>query len=427
MTRPLVVALCFVLGASPLALISAGDADLGAAKNSEGVKLFQSGDFARALQCFLAAREQLPESEEVRRNLGKTYAALAIGILESAMTQEVGNAPYQRALENLQKALLHWKGDADTYHAVALCHIQLKELEAAQKALERGVALQPDAYPSWRLLASVLERLQKFAQAERALDSAARLQPSARAEIDLRRKRIRYDREALTEYPAIDSARFRVVYPPALGREKGEQVQKLLDEVCADLEKRWAVQAPKRTTVICYPPGEFAERTGFHEDVGGAFDGKIRVAFPKELRLGGLHLAQVVRHEGAHLMLNQLGVRAPRWLDEGLAQFIDGESREALRPQFVELVRKHPGLGVQDRETRFRENDPSSWGALYLHGYFFVEHVCKTAGQFRLDMIVREAGRGKTWDEAFQAVLSKPIATLDREWRATLLAPKKAR
>lgn len=410
---------------APGHLCHAGDSKLGAAKNSEGVRYFQQGDFAQALQSFLAAHKELPGSDEVRRNLGKTYAALGIGILEAAMTTEIGDTPYRRALENLQKALLHWKGDADTYHAVALCHIQLKDLPAAQKALEQGLALQPDAYPSWRMLASILERRSQFAAAEKALDRAAALNPAARAEIDDRRKRLRYDREALTEYPDIKSARFRVVYPKSLGREKAEEVQRLLDEVCGDLEKRWSLKAPQGTTVICYPPGEFSKRTGFHEDVGGAFDGRIRIAFPKELRLGGLHLAQVVRHEGAHLMMHQLGVRAPRWLDEGVAQYIDRESRDALRPQFINLVRKYPGLGVQDRERRFREDDPASWGALYLHGFFFIEHVCKSAGEFRFDMIIREAARGKSWDDAFAAVLGKPIAELDRSWRSTLIDPPK--
>lgn len=397
------------------------DPERAAELNAEGVRLFEAGEFPRALQCFEAALALHPDASEIRTNLGKSHAALGIRILEEGLPAGLDGASLRRARDSLHKALLFWPGDADTLLALGLCHLELDELGEAERVLERSTAAAPRAARGWRLLGSARERRGHTDPALHAYEQALALEPDD-AELRVRLHRLRHDQLALAEAPRLVSARFRIHYPAALPRARVEALQALLDSFCADLERRWALAPVSGATVICYAPGEFTRQTGFHEHVGGAFDGRIRVAFPTDLAEGGLHLDQVVRHEAVHLLLHRLPTRPPRWLDEGLAQLLDGEDRATHRAGFLELVRRQPHMGIEERQRASAHDDVQRWAALYLHSFFFVQHLSETHGAFRLDMVVREAARGGDWEAAFRTVLGTTPAVLDQRWRATLCA-----
>ena len=200
-----------------------------------------------------------------------------------------------------------------------------------------------------------------------------------------------------------------------------ERIRATLDKTFDSFVRRWDLADPRGVVVICYPPGEFSSRTGFHEDVGGAFDGRIRVAFPSELEDGGLTVDRVVRHEAIHLLLHSAGASPPRWLDEGVAQYLDGEERSRWWPQFRKALKAAPNVGLLDRERRFDHADRASWSVLYLHSFFFVKHLVKIGSEFRLDMVVREVRQGRRWGVAVESVYGSSASELDRKWRRTVL------
>ncbi|MGE3163625.1 MAG: tetratricopeptide repeat protein [Planctomycetota bacterium] len=402
---------------------SSKDRKRAAELNELGVGDFVAGRYSLALSRFQEATQLDPGAAEIRANLGKAHAAVGAGVLEEAHRLGGSEVEYRLALEHFEKSQLHWQGDADLFHAVGICHLELRELEAAERAFGRAVALDDGAVRSWRLLGVARDQRGSTREALAAFERALALRPDDDG-LQSRVQRLRYDLEAVTRYQERRSTRFRILYPPTLVTAAAEQVEGALEGVCADLEKRWGLTPIRDVVVICYPPGEFARRTGLHEEVGGAFDGRIRIAFPTELAAGGLELEQVARHEAVHLCLHRLPIRPPRWLDEGLAQLLDRQDRGSHRLEFEELVRRHPDVGILQRERSFRSDHPGTWAALYLHGYFFVRHLSDERGAFRLDMVVREVASGSSWDAAFVRVHGESIEALDRKWRQALLAPR---
>lgn len=382
--------------------------------NAEGVKLFQAGEYQRALGKFQKALELEPGAPEIRGNIGKSYTAIAVKMIEAARGSGERRI-YRRALENIELALMYWKGDEDTVHAQAICHFRLGQLESAQRSLELAVKRYPRSHRAWRLLGVVRERRQDVAGALDAFRAYLKLKPSDG--VERRVRRLEYDQRAVAEFRVLRSTRFEIYYPTAVAKETAEQLQRTLREVAAELERRWTVKAPRKAVVICYPPGEFAEGTGLHGEVGGAFDGRIRIAFPAELAEGGLELVQVARHEAVHLYLRALEDPAPRWVDEGLAQYIDGDPRKEWEPLMEKLVREAPHLGIEDHESRYREDEPDTWAPLYVHAFFFLRHLGATHKDFRIDMWVREVVRGKSWRDAFASVFGDTPDEVDKRWR----------
>lgn len=415
----LVLVLCLTIGS-----VGAEDPRRAATYNEAGIAAFEAGDYAKAVREFQRALELRPSSADIRTNLGKAHAAAGVVLLESAASGRGGTAESRRALEQLNLALVYWRGDVDTHHARGWCHLHLREYAAAAEALRKATELDSDSFKSWHLLGVVHEREHRLEKAVEVFERAHALRPGD-ARLGIRLRRLRCDIEAERDYTALDGKGFRLLYPPSLDRERAKEIHSTLVATADEFSRRWGKKPPPKVTAICYPPGEFSARTGLHEEVGGAFDGRIRLAFPEELESGGLGIDQVVKHETIHLMLHQLGDPPPRWLDEGLAQYLDGESRSGWAGQWRRLVRKAPNVGIEDRARQFEQERSETWSVLYLHSFFFVQHLVERGGEFRLDMMVREVGGGKTWAAAFESVYGKTVAEMDRDYRYSLIEESK--
>ncbi|MFN0059231.1 MAG: tetratricopeptide repeat protein [Planctomycetota bacterium] len=400
--------------------VADGREDRVAKLNAQGIARFEQGQFVEAQELFRQALAIEPTATEIRTNLGKTFAALGAQILAEAAT--TGSATGSRkALESLQQALLYWQGDAETFHAIGWCHLHLVEFDAARRALERAIAFVDSEAKSWRLLSSTLERLNNL---DGAIDICKRGLARFVGDQYLadRLHRLLLDQRALREFLSVEVGHFRLFHPPELPRERAVALLHTLTNVTEDLARRWAVKVPPGKTVICYPPGEFNSRTGLHEEVAGAYDGRIRIAFPTELEAGGLKTEQVIRHEAVHLMLHLRGELPPRWLDEGLAQNWDGESRADWEAKWTDLLKQSPGVSLEARERSLGTNRNESarqLAALYLHSYFFVRHLLAIGGEYRMDMVIREVGRGVGWEAALKSVYGKSSGDLEADWRAS--------
>ena len=423
LARALFVAAVLSLPGANASTLAAASTDEVGEIHAAGVALYEQGEYRRALAKFEEALRLSPGEQVIRVNLGRTCVALASKILDDPRT---ANA---RALEHagqlLQKALLHWEGDATTHELVALCALRRNRLAEAERALEEAVARAPDSARAWRQLGIVRDKRGKLAEAIAALERATAIDPTDSA-LAVRLRRLRHDRATITEGRPIGSARFRVFVPPEITLDHAREVLALLDATSEELERRWGGEPPQRVEVILYPPGEFSRRTGFAEEVGGAFDGRIRIAFPSELDAGGLDLEQVIRHETAHLILHGLPIPLPRWLDEGLAQWVDGGDRDHWAKGFVDQGGASGAVGLGERERSVDgsrgEISANAWAGLYQHSYLFLGHLVEKHGGFRLDLTVRRIRRGTAVEKAFEEVYGGTPVELDRAWRAALRA-----
>lgn len=383
---------------------------------------YERGEYQEALPLFREALGLAPDEPAIRVSLGRTHVAIAARMLEESGPHDP--RALEHASQQLRQALLHWEGDAATHELIAFCALRQGRLEPAESALETAVERDPRAARAWNLLGVVRDRRGRLGPAIDALERALALRPGD-AGIERRLRRLRFDRETIENGRPVASARFRVFVPPSIPVERARAVLARLDATSEELEKRWGGDAPENVEAILYPPGEFSRRTGFAEEVGGAFDGRIRIAFPEELNEGGLALDQVIRHETAHLFLHRLPGPLPRWLDEGLAQWVDGGARDDWRERFLAAGGAGAESGLEAREAAVASDGPGTitpahWAALYLHSYLLLRHLEETHGRFRVDLIVRRLARGGGVEATFTEVLGETPVVLDRAWRRSL-------
>ncbi|RJQ52332.1 MAG: hypothetical protein C4521_10685 [Actinobacteria bacterium] len=153
------------------------------------------------------------------------------------------------------------------------------------------------------------------------------------------------------------------------------------------------------------------------------------VVSPKSWRGDPKGLDGVLAHEVSHLVLGdkfaQGGAPLPRWLDEGLAQYVAGtwdfdldwagQRERTMRA----AVASRSLLPISSLEPAF--NDPDSLSLAYAESYGFVQYLSVTFGRQRLERFVDRASSSPSVEEAAEAALGRSFGDVEKEWRAQLI------
>ena len=132
-------------------------------------------------------------------------------------------------------------------------------------------------------------------------------------------------------YARKDTAHFTFRYEESgqVSESLAASLRDFFEEEYGDLSDRFQFAPPAPLVVILYPSREFHALTREPAAVAGLFDGKIRVPVAGVKSLTP-PLRAVMVHELTHAFVHgKSGGACPRWLQEGLAQLLEGKSLSA--------------------------------------------------------------------------------------------------
>lgn len=185
---------------------------------------------------------------------------------------------------------------------------------------------------------------------------------------------------------------------------------------------RWFGRDPLATRlpvrVVFYDPEDFDRLTGLGDWAGGVFDGVVRVSL-RDLAAGDAWRRTLV-HELVHAFLDGLcGSRVPGWLNEGLAQRLEGKGAPA--GHLVASLIEH-GVFPLERLTGSLAawDDAREIGLAYVQSLAFVDYLATTYGDESLRRALFALERGETLEVGFEAFTRVPLATAFEDWRAGL-------
>jgi hypothetical protein len=280
-----------------------------------------------------------------------------------------------------------------------------RQPEEARRRFSEAATYDPADLRARRGLAASLLMLDRTAEARTTIERALLDAPQDGDLLDTLRRQHGVD----GAYRRSEAARFTVSYDGARTAPGLEaEILAFLEAQYPELALMFDYTPAESIAVVLYPEKDFYAATAANRDVAGLYDGKVRVPSGGLKRLDPDARA-VLRHELAHAFIaGKSRGAAPRWLHEGLAQWVEG-----LRP----------GEAGETRLARAYRAEPSRWGTLfdYDSALSFVAWLMAQHGFPALNDVLAAMGRGQPPEAALQQVLRDPLPALKTAWGEELV------
>ena len=301
--------------------------------------------------------------------------ALSQHDLDSAFDHFSAMAPFCRRRRDLLMASLIGRGYT----------LLLKsEFSAALEPIERARKLAPQSAEAASLAGWAHYRLNQNAAAISDLQTALRLSPNESTARLL--ERVKQDSAAEGEFRESESSHFILRYHGGASRELASDVIHTLEDQFQELRSEVRYTPPEPIGVVLYTEEAFRDVTQVPAWMGAANDGRIRVPV-QGIEAVTPELTRVLKHELTHsFVFQKTAGRCPTWLQEGLAQWIEGRRTGADAAPLVAAFEAGKAKGLRYAEGSWVHLSPAQARFAYAWSLAVVESI---EARFNADAINR--------------------------------------
>lgn len=199
----------------------------------------------------------------------------------------------------------------------------------------------------------------------------------------------------------------------------GHLIGLLLEEAYLKVGSDLGHYPDERIEALLYSQEAFRDITRSPAWAGAIYDGRIK------LPAGGITektaaLEKVIYHEYTHAVVRELsGGRAPLWLNEGIAQYEEGQ-RSAPHARALAALSAKGALRLRPLEGSFMGLRQREAQAAYLMSLSAVEYLVREFGLFTVRSILERLAEGEGLDEAISASLGISYDELEARWAASV-------
>ncbi len=322
----------------------------------------------------------------------------------------------QEALRSARLALFRDPKSPGALVALGAAQLALADFVRARQSLADALALAPASAPALELLGDALVEAGDFAAARERYEAARALAPTPALQRKL---------ETLVATPGLpSSARYSVRFDGAADEPLGLAVVKVIDETWDDLGTKLGFVPERPVTVVLQTAKAFYDTTRAPGWVAAWNDGTIRVP------VAGLDrptpgLVRVLRHELAHsFVASRTGANCPTWLQEGLAQWLEGGDPWREDAALARIARSSPLPRLEALEEPFVGLSEGQALLAYAGSLSAVSYLVKQYGLDGLRRVIASLALGRSASEALPTALGVGYADLQRSWEKTIAASR---
>lgn len=221
-----------------------------------------------------------------------------------------------------------------------------------------------------------------------------------------------------------DGSRLTLISPKHWS-DIAEEISSELHRTHQELTKLFGAIPPFRSSVRLMDEPSFYELTGAPGWTNAMFfRGEIIIPLStsKPIDLDNLHRS--VKHEYSHAILSALsGGAIPGWIDEGLAQWLEGEENPALRNSLRHYLKRSNPVPLKLLQGGFTRLEPAMVPAAYAQSLLAVQAMIKAYGidkiAMYLDLLRNEEDKEVAFVAAFgisQSDFEYKLHTTLRQW-----------
>src|SRR5580704_4193004 len=321
----------------------------------------------------------------------------------AAANFELAHGDMDHALADERTALTYAPEEPLLLMDVAYLHLRRSEYRESLDYLERAQRIAPNNPDVAKLAGWAYYGLNKLSQAVAEWKRALALRPDA--EIQAALEKAERDKGEEESYKENESAHFTLRYSgsaePALAREVLRTLEMHYTRINAELN----FAPPDSIGVILYTQQAFADITRAPGWVGALNDGRLRVPV-QGLSSMTEELSRVLKHELTHSFVQQkTHGRAPVWLQEGIAQWMEGQRSKDNASVLVQVYDEKQAMGLGQLEGSWMQLSGPIAGYAYAWALANVEYVVQVNGMGDLERILNRIAEGSSTEGAVQEVL----------------------
>jgi hypothetical protein len=211
------------------------------------------------------------------------------------------------------------------------------------------------------------------------------------------------------------------------GLEKGaEEVMRMYPQIKNDLEKTLKRQVASAPAVLLLKEETFSRAADNPHIVAFAVpERNLLVIDYSKMSIDPFTVELTLKHELCHILLHASarGGRIPKWLDEGIAQWVSAGISEILispkRSLLNEAVISGKGLNLRVLVGAF-PRDKESLHLAYEASKSFVTYLIERFGIDGITEVLDYIEKGEDWETAISKAVSHSFNELEKEWHEDL-------
>jgi tetratricopeptide (TPR) repeat protein len=322
----------------------------------------------------------------------------------AAAQLEASRGDLEHALEDERSALEYAPDQPPILMNVAYLFLRNSQFKDSLDYLDRARRITPNDPDIAKLAGWAYWGLNKPDQAVAEWKRALELRPDD-AEVKAALEKAQRDKQEEENYKENESAHFTLRYNGAAQPELARQVLRTLEGHFTDIESALNYSPPNPIGVILYTQQAFQDITQAPGWVAGLNDGRIRIPV-QGLTDMTQDLSRVLRHELTHSFIQQkTRANAPTWLQEGVAQWIEGKRSGTTAPILVQLYDAKQITSLGQLEGSWMGLPADSASVAYAWGLANIECIIETDGIGDVQRILDRLATGSSTEAALKDVL----------------------
>ena len=322
------------------------------------------------------------------------------------------------AIDQYRQALIFDPRNSGLLLNLALLYLHESQFTAALDPLQRARRTSPDSPDVAKLMGWAYYGANKMDQAIDEWKRAERLRPDPQVEQAL--QKVERDKSEEESYREGETAHFNLKYYGGAAPDLARGILRALEDDFRDLESQLDYTPPEQIAVILYTEQAFADITRAPGWVGALNDGRLRIPV-QGLTQVTPDLARVLKHELTHSFVGQKSHgRAPTWLQEGIAQWMEGRRSSSAAGALVEAAAQGEAPPLAAMEGSWMSVPANSATFAYAWSLAVVESIIDVGGVSDISRLLDRIAASPSSEAAVEETLHLNYADLNQQTVAYL-------
>ena len=347
---------------------------------------------------------------EAAANPTPTAVARVVAAESAAAQFEISVGDFESAVAHYNVGLRFDPDNTGLLLEAAYLHLRRSEYSAGLDLLERARRVDPDSPEVAKLAGWAYYGLNRAADAVTQWKRVMELKPDEETRHAL--EKAERDAREEAEYHEGETTHFRLKYNGGAAPELARDVLKTLESEFDEISSTLSYVPPEPIGVILYTNQTFMDITRAPSWSGALNDGRIRVPVEGLTSMTD-ELARVLKHELTHSFVGQkTGGRCPVWLQEGIAQFMEGKRSRRNAGSLISAYEHHMEFSLASYETSWLSLPRDTASNAYAWSLAVVETIVTVNGIDDLERILDRLAAGSSTQDAIRAVLHMDYSDL---------------